>query len=63
MGFNKRIIDWNFIDTNLKQGKTFKEIFDAGAIVFMDRRSSKAYELFLKKFSDSEIIEEVEKIN
>lgn len=63
MGFNKRIIDWNYIESNIKLGKKFEQIFDAGAIVFMDRRSSKAYELFLKKYSDSEIINEVEKIN
>jgi len=63
MGFNKRIIDKNFIKTYLEQNKTFEEIFDAGAIVFLDRYSSHAYELYLKKYKDSDIIKEIENIN
>lgn len=63
MGFNRKIINREYIDTKIKQNKTFDEIFDAGAIVFLDRYSSLAYELYLKKFPVEEILRELEKLD
>lgn len=63
MGFNKRIIDRNFIEEWIKQNKTFEDIFNVGAIIFLDRYSSYAYELFLKKYEDKDILIELEKLS
>jgi hypothetical protein len=55
MGFNKRFIGKNNIETFLNGGVTLKSLFKADAIIFMDNESSKVFEWYNKGASEKEI--------
>lgn len=55
MGFNKRYISKNNIETFLNGGVTLKSLFKADALIFMDNESSKVFEWYNKGASEKEI--------
>ena len=55
MGFNKRYISKNNIETFLNGGETLKTLFKADALIFMDNESSKVFEWYNKGASEKEI--------
>ena len=55
MGFNKRFIGKNNIETFLNVGVTLKSLFKADALIFMDNESSKVFEWYNKGASEKEI--------
>ena len=55
MGFNKRYIGKNNIETFLNGGVTLKSLFKADALIFMDNESSKVFEWYNKGASEKEI--------
>ena len=55
MGFNKRYIGKNNIETFLNGGVTLKSLFKADALIFMDNESSKVFEWYNKGASENEI--------
>ena len=55
MGFNKRYIGKNNIETFLNGGVTLKSLFKADALIFMDNESSKVFEWYNKGDSEKEI--------
>ena len=55
MGFNKRFIGKNNIETFLNGGVTLKSLFKADTLIFMDNESSKVFEWYNKGASEKEI--------
>jgi len=55
MGFNKKFIGKNNIETFLNGGVTLKSLFKADALIFMDNESSKVFEWYNKGASEKEI--------
>ena len=55
MGFNKRYISKNNIETFLNGGVTLKSLFKADALIFTDNESSKVFEWYNKGASEKEI--------
>lgn len=55
MGFNKRYIDKDNIQTFLNGGVTLKTLFKADALIFMDDETSKVFEWYHKGISEEEI--------
>jgi hypothetical protein len=55
MGFNKIIIDKKILMTYFEKNKPLKVLFKADAIIFDDKVSSKAYDLYTEGKSDEEI--------
>lgn len=55
MGFNKRFIGKNNIETFLNGGVTLESLFKADALIFMDNESSKVFEWYNKGTSEEEI--------
>jgi hypothetical protein len=55
MGFNKRFIGKNNIETFLNGGVTLKSLFKADALIFMDNESSKVFEWYNNGTSEEEI--------
>jgi hypothetical protein len=55
MGFNKIIIDKKILMTYFEKNKPLKVLFKADAIIFDDKISSKAYDLYTEGKSDEEI--------
>jgi hypothetical protein len=55
MGFHKRFVDKNVVDTYLKNGSPLTNLFKADAFIFMDEVASKVYKWFEKGLSDEEI--------
>lgn len=55
MGFNKRFIGKNNIETFLNGGVTLKSLFKADALIFMDNESSKVFEWYNEGASEKEI--------
>lgn len=55
MGFNKRFIGKNNIETFLNGGVTLKSLFKSDALIFMDNESSKVFEWYNKGTSEEEI--------
>jgi len=55
MGFHKRFVDKNVVDTYLKNGSPLTNLFKADAFIFMDEAASKVYMWFEKGLSDEEI--------
>jgi hypothetical protein len=56
MGFHKRYIDKNLIETYIVKNKMISDLFKADAFIFMDKESSKLYESFSYKMSNEDII-------
>lgn len=55
MGFNKKFINKETIKIYLNNGLGLKKLFDADAIIFLDKISSKVYYWYSDGFSDDEI--------
>ena len=55
MGFNKRFIGKNNIETFLNGGVSLKSLFKADALIFMDNESSKVFEWYNEGASEKEI--------
>jgi hypothetical protein len=55
MGFHKRYIDKDIIDTYLKNGSPLKDLFKADAFVIMDDIASKVFKWHESGLSDGEI--------
>ncbi len=63
MGFNKRFIGKNNIETFLNGGVTLKSLFKADALFFMDNESSKVFEWYNKGTSEEEIKVKLKELN
>ncbi len=63
MGFNKRFVDKNKIETYLKGGSTLEQLFKADALIFMDSLASEVYKLHSKGVSDEDIKLKISQIN
>jgi hypothetical protein len=63
MGFNKRFVDKNKIETYLKGGSTLEQLFKADALIFMDSLASEVYKLYSKGVSDEDIKLKILQIN
>lgn len=55
MGFNKKFINKETIKIYLNNGLGLKKLFDADAIIFLDKISSKVYYWFTEGVSEDEI--------
>jgi len=55
MGFNKRFVEKETIELYLKKNKSLSNLFKADALIFMDKVSSKVYEMYCSGTSDIEI--------
>lgn len=55
MGFHKRFVDKNVVDTYLKNGSPLKNLFKADAFIFMDEAATKVFKWVEKGISDEEI--------
>jgi hypothetical protein len=55
MGFNKRIVDEEILMKYFEKNKPLKGLFKADAIIFDDKISSMAYDLYTEGKSDEEI--------
>jgi hypothetical protein len=55
MGFNKIIVDKRILMKYFEKNKPLKVLFKADAIIFDDKVSSKAYDLYTEGKSDEEI--------
>lgn len=55
MGLNKKFINKETIKIYLNNGLGLKKLFDADAIIFLDKISSKVYYWFTEGVSEDEI--------
>lgn len=55
MGFNKRLVSKETIESVLNNRKSLSELFKADAIIFMDEIASTAYTLHQQGHTDNEI--------
>lgn len=55
MGFHKRYVDKDVVDTYLKNGSPLKDLFKADAFIFMDSIASQVFKWHEKGLSDEEI--------
>ena len=55
MGFNKVFVDEEILMKYFEKNKPLKMLFGAEAIIFMDKISSEAYDLYNEGKSDEEI--------
>ena len=55
MGLNKKFINKETIKIYLNNGLGLKKLFDADAIIFLDKISSKVYYWFIEGVSEDEI--------
>lgn len=62
MGFNKRIVNQEYILIKVRNNKTLKEIFDADSIICNDTYSSKCFNLYLEGYSDKEVFKRLENL-
>ena len=60
MGFNKRMIDKNHILSAVNNNTPLKKLFNADAIIFLDKYSSEVYELFTQGMDDKDIFKKLE---
>ena len=60
MGFNKRMIDKNHILSAVNNNTPLKKLFNADAIIFLDKYSSEVYELFTQGMDDKDIFKTLE---
>lgn len=55
MGFNKMFVDEEILMMYFEKNKPLKTLFKADALIFMDKISSEAHDLYTKGMSDEEI--------
>jgi hypothetical protein len=55
MGFNKRLVSKETIESTINNRKPLSELFKADAIIFMDDIASTAYTLHQQGYTDNEI--------
>lgn len=56
MGFNKRYINFEKIDSIIKSEKSLSELFISDSLIFSDIKSFEVYSLFLNGLTKEEII-------
>jgi hypothetical protein len=55
MGFNKRLVSKETIETTLNNRNSLSDLFKADAVIFMDEIASTAYQLYQEGHSDNQI--------
>lgn len=55
MSFNKRFINKETIEIYMNNGLGLKKLFNADAIIFLDKISSKVYYWYVEGLTDDEI--------
>ena len=55
MGFHKRYVDKDVVNTYLKNGSPLKDLFKIDALIFMDNIASDVFKWHKKGLSDEEI--------
>jgi hypothetical protein len=55
MGFNKRLVSKETIESSLNNRNPLSELFKADAIIFMDEVASTAYNLYQEGHTDNQI--------
>ena len=59
----KRFLTIETIKINLTQGKLFKELFKADALIFIDKLSSEVYKLYQNGLSEKQILKQIKDWN
>jgi hypothetical protein len=55
MGFNKRLVSKETIETTLNNRNSLSDLFKADAVIFMDEIASTVYQLYQEGHSDNQI--------
>lgn len=55
MGFNKRFVDIETVNTYLSEEKNLDELFKSDALIFMDKMSSEVYNWHCNNLTRDEI--------
>ena len=59
----KRFLTIETIKNNLTQGKLLKELFNADALIFIDKLSTDVYKLYQNGLSEKQILKQIKDWN
>ena len=59
----KRFLTIESIKSNLTQGKLLKELFNADALIFIDKLSTDVYKLYQNGLSEKQILKQIKDWN